>query len=121
MHELSIAQSIMETVLREQEQRRLPPVTEIGVRIGALSGVLPDALQFGFDAIIIGTPLEGCRFVIEEVPVQGDCAACGESFTVDDLVFCCPACGSGRIDLTHGFEMDMAYFEVEDAPLPAAP
>ncbi len=116
MHELSIARSILETVLREQQQRSLPAVTEIGVRFGALSGVLPDALSFSFEAIVAGTSLDGCRFVIEQVPLQGTCAACGEPFTVDDLVFSCLACGSGRIDLSHGYEMDIAYLEVEDPP-----
>ena len=114
MHELAIAQSILKTVEQERETRGLPPVVEVGVRVGALSGVLPDALQFGFEALVAGGALDGCRMTIELVPAQGECQACRHTFAVEDLFFACPACASGQITLTHGYELDIAYLEVEE-------
>ncbi len=115
MHELSIAQSIMETVL-EEAGRQAPSarVSVIGLRIGALSGILPDALEFGFDALKKGTPLAGCRLAMEEVPVTARCRACGRDFEVRELMFACPHCSSSSIDVVQGQELDIAYIEVDD-------
>lgn len=112
MHELSIAQSIYETVLREMEIRELAEVSTVGVRVGALSGVMADALQFSFEAIIIDSPLAGCKFTIEEIPVHGSCQSCGKAFVVKDFLFCCPICQSGQIEVTQGYELEIAYLEV---------
>ena len=120
MHELAIAQSILKTVRHEQQQRALPAIVEVNVRVGALSGVLPEALQFGFEALVAGTPLDGCALTIEHLPVRGACSACAASFEVRDFRFCCPHCGSGRIDVTQGYELDIAYLETaEEEPAPA--
>ena len=114
MHELSIAQSILETVQREMANRNWPAVTEVGVQVGALSGVLPDALQFSFDAIVTETPLAGCRLKIEHIPAQGQCLRCEQVFDVEQLFFACPACASGEVRVHQGYELDIAYLEVEE-------
>jgi hydrogenase nickel incorporation protein HypA/HybF len=114
MHELSIATSIVETVLQEIARKHLPPVQTIAVRIGALSCVDPEALRFGFDSIISGTPLANTKLEIEFVPVQGKCRACGQEFAVEDFVFACPHCQSGQIEVTRGEELDIAYLEVAE-------
>ena len=114
MHELSIAQSIVETVLREMEQRNLNEVRAIGLRIGALSGVMVEALQFSYDVIVKETPLERTRLEIEQVPVRARCNACGNEFQVDEPFFLCPACNSGDVDVLSGQELDIAYLEVDE-------
>jgi len=114
MHELSIAASIVETVLQEIARKSLPPVQTIAVRIGALSSVDPGALRFGFDSLISDTPLAQTKLEIEFVPAGGKCRACGQDFAVQDFVFACPRCDSGQIDMTRGDELDIAYLEVED-------
>jgi Zn finger protein HypA/HybF involved in hydrogenase expression len=45
MHELSIAMSMVETA-REEAERRGVQVTAVHLRLGALSGVVKDALFF---------------------------------------------------------------------------
>lgn len=112
MHELSIAASIIQTVTQEIARRKLPPVQTIAVRLGALSSVDPEALRFGFDAIIIDTPLAKTKLEIEFVAVQGKCRACKNEFAVQDFVFACPLCDSGQIETTRGDELDIAYLEV---------
>lgn len=112
MHELSIATSIVETVLHEIDRKHLAPVQSIGVRIGALSNVDPEALRFGFEAAIVDTPLVDTKLEIEFVAVQGKCRACNHEFAVQDFVFSCAHCGSGQIETTRGEELDIAYLEV---------
>lgn len=114
MHELSIADSIMKIVLNEVAVKKLPPVKAIGLRIGALSGILPDALEFGFDALKKETILENTILEIEEVPVKGKCNICHNNFEVANLTFACPKCGSVSINMEHGQELDIAYLEIEE-------
>ena len=114
MHELSIAQSILEIVQKEAEKQKPARVVAIGLKIGALSGILADALEFGFDAIKKETPLEDCRLRIEEVPVSARCEECGHDFEVRELMFACPQCASASIRVIQGQELDIAYIEVDD-------
>ena len=116
MHELSIAQSILDTVLQEMESRQLPPISKIVVHVGALSGVVPEALQFGFDALKKQTPLENTELSIEMIPVRGHCTDCGADFEVENFAFSCPQCQSGQIQMTCGDELNIAYLEVEEEP-----
>lgn len=115
MHELSIAASIVDTVLQEIQRKNLSLVQTIAVRIGALSSVDPEALRFGFDAIIVDTPLVNTKLEIEFVPVQGKCRACNSEFAVQGFVFSCPHCNSRQIDMTRGDELDIAYLEVAES------
>ena len=113
MHELSIATSIVDTVLQEIQRKNLPPVQTIAVRIGALSSVDPEALRFGFESIIADTPLAQTKLEIEQVPVEGKCRACNQEFAVEDFIFACPSCQSGQIEVTAGEELEIAYLEVD--------
>lgn len=114
MHELSIANSIVTHVLQEIDTQNLPPVKKIVVRVGALSSVVPEALQFNFEIITSDTPLAKSKLEIEEVAVQGRCNSCGHEFAVDNYIFTCPQCKSGQIEVTHGMDLDIAYLEIED-------
>ena len=117
MHELSIADAIVKTVLKEVEEKKLPAVQRVVVQVGVLSGVVPEALQFGFEDITKDTPLENTELEIEIIPVRGECSQCGQSFEVENYVFSCPACQSGKITVTHGEELQIAYLEVENGSL----
>lgn len=121
MHELSIAQSIAETARGEQRSQRIGTLRSIGLRIGALAGILPDSLEFCFDAITKDTDLDGCSLAIEHLPVTAECTRCGRSFEVAAHYFACPGCGSGDVKLTQGFELEITYLEADDpAPAPGS-
>ncbi len=114
MHELSIASSIIDIIVDEVRTENLPRVRAIGLKVGVLSGILPDALEFGFDAIKLETPLNSAKLVIEEVPLSGKCNACHNSFTVRNLIFACPHCASTSIKIQKGEELDISYIEMEE-------
>jgi hydrogenase nickel incorporation protein HypA/HybF len=65
MHELSIALSLVEAVC--DELPRLGPVSirSVRVRVGALSGVAPEALTFAFDIAASDTPIAGTRLDVQ--------------------------------------------------------
>ncbi len=107
MHELSIATEIIDIVEKEAARLHLNRIGEISLKIGALTGVNPDALLFALEASTIGTPLEKARVNIETVPIRGSCRSCGREFVLDEYVFICSHCGSGDLHVTSGEELDI--------------
>ena len=114
MHELGIASSILDAVRKEAEKRPGVHVTKVGVRIGELSGVVPDALSFGFECLVKGTDLDPLALVIETVPRRQRCAPCDFTFEAPDGGLACPRCGRAETLFAGGDELDLAYLEVEE-------
>lgn len=113
MHELSIADAILEAARKEAAKHPGVRVTKVGVRIGALAGVDPDALTFGFDALKQATDLASAGLEIEFVPRRHRCRQCETTFEVRDDGFGCPHCGSAESVFVSGDELDLTYLEVE--------
>jgi len=109
MHELHIATEIITIVQEEMATRRLSEVKAVGIRLGVLSGVDPEALTFGFEAATIDTPQSGAKLIIERIPVQGRCRSCKKDFQVEEFIFMCPHCCSTDMEITQGEELDVAY------------
>ncbi len=116
MHELAIAESIIKTVLDEAEKRNLGRIKKIAVRVGALTDIVPDALQFGFEAASADTGLAATQLEIKTIPVTGKCKGCGNEFNIEEHIFMCPVCESFDIEMTSGDELDIEYIEADDRP-----
>ncbi|WP_248762839.1 hydrogenase maturation nickel metallochaperone HypA [Pseudarthrobacter sp. SSS035] len=108
MHELSIAQSLINAVL---DRTGGQAVTGVNLRIGPLSGVLPDALRFCFDVVSAGTTLAGARLQIDEPQARGHCRECGADFAMTDIFLLCP-CGSADVAVLSGRELNLVSVEV---------
>ena len=114
MHELGIANSVLEAARAEMQQRPGARLVKIGLRVGELSGVDPEALRFGFDALARGTDLETASLEIEFCPRRQRCPACGREFTVVDFEVACPGCAEARTECISGDELSLAYLEMEE-------
>lgn len=114
MHEIGIANSVLDAI--RSELRLHPDATpiKVGLRVGELAGVDPDALQFSFQALIADTDLEHLTLEIESKPREHHCAACGITFRVTDYDFACPDCGNSRTGCVSGDELELAYLEMEE-------
>jgi len=110
MHEMRIAKEIIEVTYREMTARQLSGISEIGLKIGILSGISSEALRFSFEAATAETPLSKAELKIELTPIRASCNSCQNNFVVDDFVFICPGCGSKDIDVIEGQELSIAYF-----------
>lgn len=108
MHELSITQSLVDTVLDRTGERT---VTGVNLRIGPLSGVLPDAMRFCFDIVSAGTPLAGALLRIDEPQGLARCRSCTQEFELADLILLCP-CGSADVEVLSGRELMVLSVEV---------
>lgn len=113
MHELSIATSIVELAEEEAGQRGVR-VQAVHLKLGPLSGVVKEALFTAYEMASMGTPLEGSRLVVEDVPVVVFCPACKEERTVASMQWlCCPECQTPAPDVVHGAELQVTALEVE--------
>lgn len=108
MHELSIAQSMVEAVLEQTSSDR---VLAVHLEIGKLSGVEVDSIRFCFDVVTRGTRLEGARLSIDQPAGHGRCRDCGARFDVASLLSGCP-CGSLDVELSSGDQVRIRHVEV---------
>ena len=110
MHELSIVTGVVEICEQHAGGRR---VLAVNLVIGALSGVVPEALEFCFEAATKDTLLEGAKLGIERVAASGFCAACGEVSGIEGFIDPCPRCGGFPLEMRSGEEMRVKDLEVE--------
>lgn len=113
MHELGITQSIVDIADRTAREQQATRVLSVTVEIGALSGVIPDAVLFCYEACTQGTLLEGSRLVIEAIPGEARCEACNARFPVDQLTYACPSCDSLALQRIRGEELSLKEVEIE--------
>jgi hydrogenase nickel incorporation protein HypA/HybF len=114
MHESSIAHSILEIVDEQCREQGCTTVQAIIVRLGKATGVMPESLQFAFDALKEPTVAKDATMTIEVVQVGGRCNSCQKEFDVPDAqyIFACPLCGSKEFEISRGREMEIAEMEM---------
>ncbi|HEX4386836.1 MAG TPA: hydrogenase maturation nickel metallochaperone HypA [Myxococcales bacterium] len=108
MHELGIAQQVVELAVSRCEGER---ITRIDLEVGQLSAVLPDALLFCFDAASAGTRAEGAELRIIQVPGRARCRACGAELQLSRPFGRC-ACGETDLEWLSGDELRIKQMEV---------
>jgi hydrogenase nickel incorporation protein HypA/HybF len=114
MHEMGIANSIIEAVHAEAARYRSAAVIKVVVRIGELAAVDPDALRFCFEAFTRETEYESLQLEIEFCVRRQRCSACGAAFDAKDYEFRCPQCGEENTECIGGDELELAYLELEE-------
>lgn len=113
MHEMALAQSIVEIVAERAAESAAEHVRVVRLRIGALSHVDPRALEFGFEVVAKGTAAEGAVLAIERPGGTAWCIECSESVSVSAHGQACPRCGGHQWMLTSGDEMRVVELEVQ--------
>ncbi len=115
MHELSIAASIVDIVDEAVESRGQGRVAVVHLKLGAMAGVVEDALLFSFEVAAAGTSVEGARLDIEMVPVTVCCPDCRVERTLAlRQPLRCPECGTPTPKVVGGSELEVIAVEVED-------
>ncbi len=115
MHEVGIANSILEAGQAEAARLAGSKLIRIGIRVGILAGVDSDALRFALTALTQDTELDTVGFEIESCPRRDRCLDCDREYESGLYSDPCPACGSQRVVLVGGDELDLSYVEVEEA------
>lgn len=113
MHEMSLCESVIRILQREAKRQKFTRVNTVCLRIGALSCVAPEAMDFCFRAVSRGTLAEGARLELDRVPGKAWCMNCGETVTIRERYDGCPQCGSHELQVTGGDEIRITELEVQ--------
>jgi len=105
MHEMSLAEGILQIADDAAGRQGFERVKEIRLEIGALAGVEQDALRFCLDVVLEGSLADGARVVMETLPGRGWCLGCGREVEIAALYDPCPLCGGYQVQATGGTEM----------------
>lgn len=118
MHELSIAMSIVELAEEEAAQRGVQ-VTAVHLKLGALSGVVKEALLSSYEMASDDSPLKGSRLIVEEIPVVIFCSHCRARRPISSIqLFCCAECGAPASEIVQGKEIEVTALEIEECQSP---
>lgn len=105
MHEVSIIENVIKIVSEKAIENKLAKVNKVSLKIGELSGVLPESLNFAFKNCIINTMLEDSILEIERVEAVADCKDCGIEFPIDHFNKLCPNCNRFCSSIISGYEL----------------
>jgi hydrogenase nickel incorporation protein HypA/HybF len=112
VHELSIAMSILD-MAEEEAGRRSAEVDAIHIKLGALSGIVKEALLSAYDLARTETTLETAELVIEEVPVMIYCTRCQAPRSVRSIQrLSCRKCETPSSEILQGRELQVVALEL---------
>ena len=111
MHELAIAESVVQIASRHADGRQ---VTKVYLKVGHLRQVVPSALAFSFELVAQGTPVEGAELEMEEIPVTGKCRECGAESRLERFPLQCMTCGGFDLEILQGEELYVESLELEE-------
>ena len=128
MHELSLAQNLIDQLLQLSQQHEGKTVTKVTVIIGPFSGIVVESFSFGFNALKQEhQPTAAAELILETPAPEYICIDCktiniGDARsadghpkavyeTINDKI--CSACGSNRLSPNGGAELILKQLEME--------
>jgi len=120
MHELSMAQAIVDTVLDAAKKNNAEEIVEVTIEIGMLTMLNPEQLTFLLDVLAEGTLLENAKIIIEDVPVEINCRNCQYTGLANTdgsdhylAIVLCPQCGGRDVETLTGKECAVKKIKIE--------
>jgi hydrogenase nickel incorporation protein HypA/HybF len=114
MHELSIAVNIvssLEDIVRKEHATRVVAFT---LKIGTLSGIVPEALNFALESAVKGSLCEGSKWEMETEEAIGKCSMCLHEFPLQEIYLPCPVCGAFNPEIISGQGLKIVSVEIEE-------
>ena len=111
MHELAIAESVVDIAVRHARGRR---VVKVELEVGHLRQVVPAALEFAFGLVASGTTVEGAELCMREVAPAGRCRSCGQDTPLPGFPLACESCGGFDVEVTRGEELRVESLELDE-------
>jgi hydrogenase nickel incorporation protein HypA/HybF len=115
MHEFSICQTLVQSVLAELDKAAPEParLVKVTVVVGALRQIVPEYLQQAYQVLTAGTRAGNSALEVTVAPVKGRCEACGRTTELRKDRFTCEACGAAVGEIVGGKELYLASLEIE--------
>ena len=105
MHEVSIIENVIKIVSEKAIENNLTKVNKVSLKIGELSGVMSESLNFAFENCIVNTMIEGAKLEIERVTAVAYCEDCKQDFPIDHFNKLCPSCNKFYSNIISGYEL----------------
>lgn len=105
MHELSIAQSIVELAEAQAKSHQANEIEELELEIGSLAGIELQSFTFALESVVKGTMLDKARIIRHDIQGEGRCGDCEKDFPVKALFSPCPYCNSYCVKIVKGKEL----------------
>ncbi len=112
MHEISLMQTILDTAQQQALAQGATQIHRIRLQVGAMAGVVPEALEFAFAVLTPDSMAVGGQLQVESLPVICFCKVCGQDFQPQDWIYECPHCHQLSRDIRQGQELILAGLEV---------
>lgn len=112
MHEVGIIQSTLELAERSARDSGARQIHRLRLRVGQMTGVVREALEFAFEVVRQGTMAAEATLEVESVPAACWCRRCQAEFASDDMIYVCPQCGQLSSELRRGLELELASLEI---------
>ena len=112
MHEVSIMEEAVRLAVDTAKAKGAGRVSGLRLRVGVLSGVVPEAMHFAFEVVCRGTIAEGAKLEIESVPATCWCADCQAEFECGDWLDECPGCHNLSSELRRGRDLEITSVEL---------
>ena len=113
MHEMSLAESVLEIIEDYAVKQQFTRVKSVWLEIGALAGVEPEAMRFCFDAVTRGSFAQGAQLEIIDIPGSGWCMQCEDTVAMQERYSPCPHCRGYELRPNGGMEMRVRELEVD--------
>lgn len=115
MHEVSIAQSLVDLVEGRARDAGMDRVLEVHIRVGSLSCINSESLRTAFEIVTRGSALSSSQLRIREIEAKGRCFDCERDydFPIDYACFC-PYCFGSHTQILEGREMVLDRIEGEN-------
>jgi hydrogenase nickel incorporation protein HypA/HybF len=116
MHELSIAMAIVDAVVEAAQARGgSGRVVSVHLKLGALSGVVKEALVSSYEIAAADSPVAGSVLQVEDMPIQVNCPTCqAQRSVVSPQMMRCSVCSSPVTDIVSGKELEVTAMEIDE-------
>jgi len=113
MHELPIAESILEIATRHAEQAGAQRITDIHLVIGQLSSIVDESISFYWDIVSNATVAEGAELHFRRIQTEMLCLDCNQHYHPGEANLACPDCQSAKVKVIAGEEFSLEAIEVD--------
>ncbi len=113
MHEMALMAGVFDIIRQYTTDLSDKNVTRVTLVVGEMTNAVPEALEAAFEVHAKGTPVEGAKLVIKDIPLVARCRSCGWEGKTEKHVFMCPGCSSFGMELISGRELYVESLEVE--------
>jgi hydrogenase nickel incorporation protein HypA/HybF len=111
MHEFSIVQSIVDIALESAALNHIAHISAVEVEVGHASGVVPEAMEFAWEATIKGTILSEASLKIKQITLIVKCSVCQHQYNPEEIYEACPHCGEVNPEILSGKELKVVAIE----------